>query len=68
MGHTMLYGFKNLSDSTLLAHPVSTLQVRIADSKLIDPADIFYLFITKKIKRFLFFLFFLQFKKNLNIL
>jgi hypothetical protein len=55
MGHTMLYGFKNLSDSTLLAHPVSTLQVRIADSKLIDPADIF---ITKKIKRFLFFFIF----------
>jgi hypothetical protein len=46
MGHTMLLGFRNLSDSTLLAHPVSTLHVRIAASR---DKDMFYYVTRQKI-------------------
>jgi hypothetical protein len=55
MGHTILLGFKNLSDSTLPAHAVLTLQVRIADSRDTLPADILYLLLNKR-KDFIYFL------------
>jgi hypothetical protein len=49
----MLFGFRNLSDSILIASPVSTLQVRIDASR--DNEDIFISSRDKKkIKKFIF--------------